>query len=93
MAWPEQRICGVTVECGGRMGAGRVASTIMHVIGREGSRVHVGVWLLVVIVVRLTKSHWKHKSISLGAKRVSCQEVSPVALTVTRYPMLIHTRN
>jgi hypothetical protein len=37
--------------------------------------------------VRLTKSHWKQKSVSLGAKRVSHQEVSSVALIVTRYPM------
>jgi hypothetical protein len=42
--------------------------------------------------VRLTKSHWKQKSISLGTKRVSRQEVSSVALIVTKYPMT-YTRN
>jgi hypothetical protein len=34
---PEQRICGVTVKCGGRMGAGHGVSTIPHVIGCGGS--------------------------------------------------------
>jgi hypothetical protein len=42
---------------------------------------------MMILDVRLTKSHWKQKSISLGTKRVSCQEVSSVALIVTRYPM------
>jgi hypothetical protein len=40
------------------------------------------------VFVRLTKSHWKQKFVSLGAKRVSRQEVSSVALIVTRYPMV-----
>jgi hypothetical protein len=43
--------------------------------------------LALALTVRFSKSHWKQKSISLGAKRVSHQEVSSVALSVTRYPM------
>ncbi len=50
MAWPEQRILGVTVECGGRMGAGHDASTIQPVVSPGGSCVCAGAWLLVVIV-------------------------------------------
>jgi hypothetical protein len=50
MAWPEQRICGVAVECGGRMGAGHCAPTVPRVVGCGESRVHADAWLLVVIV-------------------------------------------
>ena len=32
MAWPEQRIRGVTVGCGSCMGASRDASTFLHVV-------------------------------------------------------------
>ncbi len=53
MAWPEQRIRGVTVECGGRMGAGHGASAIPRVIGCGGSWVCAGAWLLAVIVTFL----------------------------------------
>ena len=36
---------------------------------------------------------WYKAKVSLGAKRDSHQEVSPVALIITRYPMTVHTRN
>jgi hypothetical protein len=50
MAQPEQRIRGVTVKCGGHMGAGHGTSTTRHVIGCGGSWVCAGAWLLAVIV-------------------------------------------
>jgi hypothetical protein len=50
MAKPEQRICGVTVKCGGSMGAGHGESTIPHMIGCGGSWIRAGAWLLAVIV-------------------------------------------
>ncbi len=50
MARPERRILGITVECGGRMGAGCDASTIPCVVGPGGSWVQTGDWLMVVIV-------------------------------------------
>ena len=46
MARPEQRIRGVTVGCGGLMGASCDASTFPHVVGS----VCAGVWLLIVFV-------------------------------------------
>jgi hypothetical protein len=49
MAQPEQRICGVTLECGGCMSAGRGTSTIPVVIGYAGSWERAGTWLIVVI--------------------------------------------
>jgi hypothetical protein len=51
LAWPEQRICGVTVGCGGCMGAICDASTILHVVGSGWSCVRAGAWLLVVLVI------------------------------------------
>ncbi len=53
MAWPEQRILSISVECGGRMGAGHDASTILRVTGPGGSCVRAGAWLLVVNVASL----------------------------------------
>jgi hypothetical protein len=50
MEWLEPRSRGVTVECGGCIGAGRGASTILHVIVCEGRWVRAGAWLLVVIM-------------------------------------------
>ncbi len=50
MARPERKILGITVKCGGRMGAGHDVSKIQHVAGPGGSCVHAGTWLLVVIV-------------------------------------------
>ncbi len=46
MARPEQRICGVTVGCGSRMGASCDASTSLHVVGS----VRAGICLLTVFV-------------------------------------------
>jgi hypothetical protein len=50
MARLEQRIRGVTVQCGGQVDAGHGARTISHVIGHAGSWERAGTWLLVVIV-------------------------------------------
>jgi hypothetical protein len=50
MARPKGRIRGVTVECGGRMGAIRHASTILHVLDPGWSCVRAGAWLFVVLL-------------------------------------------
>jgi hypothetical protein len=50
MAWPEQRICGVTVKYGGPVDAVHGARMILHVIGCAGSWEHAVAWLLAVIV-------------------------------------------
>ena len=50
MARPEQRIRGVTVECGGRVDAGRGASTFLRVIGHAENWECAVAWLLVVLV-------------------------------------------
>ncbi len=46
MARPEQKICGISVGCGGHMGASCDASTFPHVVGS----VPAGVRLLIVFV-------------------------------------------
>jgi hypothetical protein len=51
MAWPEQRICGVIVECRGQVDAMCGARTIPHVIGCERSWECEGTRLLAVIVI------------------------------------------
>jgi hypothetical protein len=53
MACPEQRILGVTVECGGCTSVDCGVSTFPHVVGCGGSWVHADAWLLVVIVTSL----------------------------------------
>ncbi len=50
MAWPERRICCITVGCGGRIGAICDSSTMLHVVGSGWSCVRAGAWLLVVLV-------------------------------------------
>jgi hypothetical protein len=58
MARPEQRIRGVTVGCGRRMGAIHDASIIPHVVGSGWSCVRAGAWLLVVFV-----ASWEEQSV------------------------------
>jgi hypothetical protein len=49
MSQPEQRICGVTVKCGGRVDARHGAKPIPRVIGHAGRWKRAGMWLLVVM--------------------------------------------
>ncbi len=81
-ARPEQRIHGVTVGCGGCMGAICDASTIPRVVGSGWSCVHAGAWLLVVFM-----TSWEEQSVGSwlvgGSGSLSANGANGLLLHVT----------